>query len=57
MFAALVEFAIVLLVRHKKDLDTDVDRHKHIKFEMKKQRGRRSYDSNCQGLSNSSIET
>ena len=35
MFAALVEFAIVLLVKRKQDLDDDVDRAKHINFELK----------------------
>ena len=35
MFAALVEFAIVVLVRRKQDLDDDVDRAKHINFELK----------------------
>ena len=35
VFAALVEFAIVLLVKHKQDLGNDVDRAKHIKFKRK----------------------
>ena len=35
MFAALVEFAIVLLVKHKQDLGNNVDRAKHIKFKRK----------------------
>ena len=35
VFAALVEFAIVLLVKHKQDLGNNVDRAKHIKFKRK----------------------
>ena len=35
MFAALVEFAIVLLVKQKQDYKDGVDRDKHIKFELK----------------------
>ena len=35
VFAALVEFAIVLLVKHKHDLGNDVNRAKHINFELK----------------------
>ena len=42
VFAALVEFAIVLLVKHKQDSDNDVDRAKHTKFELKNNEAERA---------------
>ena len=42
VFAALVEFATVLLVKHKQDSDNDVDRAKHTKFELKNNEAERA---------------